>query len=97
MALTTKWTPQAEKGLEKVIDYLEKDWTIKEILNLEEKIIQIIGQINQNPDLFPKSEKYKNLHKALVDNNNYLVYRVNNKTKTIEIINFRGTKQKPKY
>lgn len=97
MALAIKWTPQAEKGLEKVIDYLEKNWTIKEILNLEEKIIQVIRQISQNPGLFPKSEKYKNLNKALIDKNNYLVYRVNNKTKIIEIINFRGTKQKPKY
>ncbi len=36
MALKIVWTLQAEKGLDKVIDYLEKEWTIMEILNLEQ-------------------------------------------------------------
>lgn len=35
MALKFKWTPQAEKGLEKIMDYLEKEWTVKEIFSLE--------------------------------------------------------------
>jgi plasmid stabilization system protein ParE len=40
MALAIKWTPQADKGLEKVIDYLEAEWTVREILELENKINQ---------------------------------------------------------
>ncbi len=32
---------------------------------------------------------------TIIDKNNYLVYRI--KLDSIEIINFRGTKQKPKY
>ncbi len=35
MALIVKWTLQAERGLDKAIKYLEKEWTIKEILQLE--------------------------------------------------------------
>ena len=97
MALEIKWTLQAEKGLDKVIEYLEKDWTVKEILQLEKNVNQVINQISLNPKLYPKSDKYKSLHKAIVDKNNYLVYKVNNKNETIEIINFRGTKQNPKY
>ena len=97
MALKIKWTPQAAKGLAIVIEYLEVEWTFREILQLEENIIQVTNQISLFPDLYPKSETYKNLHKALVDKNNYLVYRVNHKNSCIEIINFRGTKQKPKY
>ena len=97
MALKINWTPQAERGLEKVIQYLEAKWTAREILQLEENINQVTGQISLNPDLYPKSENYKKLRKAIVDKNNYLVYRENNKKGTIEIINFRGTKQKPKY
>lgn len=38
MALKIVWTPQAEKGLVKVIDYLEKEWTVIEILNLEQNL-----------------------------------------------------------
>lgn len=97
MALKVKWTLQAEKGLDKVIKYLEKEWTVNEILQLEKNIDRVIYQISLNPELFPKSETYKKLYKAIVDKNNYLVYRVNIKSRSIEIINFRGTKQKPKY
>jgi len=97
MALKIKWTPQADKGLAIVIEYLESEWTFREILQLEENIIQVTNQISLFPDLYPKSETYRNLHKAIVDKNNYLVYRVNYKNSSIEIINFRGTKQKPKY
>jgi plasmid stabilization system protein ParE len=60
MASEIKWTPQADKGLEKVIDYLEAEWTVREILELENKINQVTKQINLNPEQFPKSETYIN-------------------------------------
>ncbi|WP_396169593.1 type II toxin-antitoxin system RelE/ParE family toxin [Flavobacterium sp.] len=97
MALVIQWTPQANKGLQKVIDYLEQKWTPKEILQLEKKINQVLKQIIIHPELFPKSDTETSLYKAIIDKNNYLVYRINLKKSTIEIINFRGTKQKPKY
>ena len=97
MALTIHWTKLADKGLEKVIDYLAQEWTINEILQLESKINQIIKHLITDPYLYPKSEKADSLHKAIVDKNNYLVYRINSKKSRIEIINFRGTKQKHKH
>ena len=97
MALKIKWTPQADNGLATVIEYLEAEWTFREILQLEENINQVTNQISLFPDLYPKSETFKNLHKAIVDKNNYLVYQINYKKSGIEIINFSGTKQKPKY
>jgi plasmid stabilization system protein ParE len=97
MALKIKWTPQAEKGLESVLVYLEKFWSIKEILQLEENIEQVTSLIILYPELFPKSETNQHLHKAIIDKNNYLVYRINTKMIRIEIVNFRGTKQNPKH
>ena len=97
MALRIKWTPQAEKGLESVLVYLEKFWSIKEILQLEENIEQVTNLIILYPELFPKSEMHPLLHKAIIDKNNYLVYRINTRLERIEIINYKGTKQKPKY
>lgn len=61
MALKFIWTAQAVKGFNKVIDYLEAKWTIKEILNLENKIQQVINQISLNPEQFPKSIKSESL------------------------------------
>jgi plasmid stabilization system protein ParE len=70
MALTIKWTLQAEKGLDKALIYLEENWTVKEILKLEMAIKRVLFQISLNPELFPTSETYKDLRKALVDKNN---------------------------
>jgi hypothetical protein len=64
--------------------------------NWKRILLKLPKQISVNPDLFPKSVIYKTLHKAIVDKNNYMVYRVNSKKDCIEIINFRGTKQYPR-
>lgn len=35
------WTPQAENGLNQVVEYLQKEWSVKKILRLENKIIKL--------------------------------------------------------
>jgi len=42
MALKIVWTSQANKGLNKVLEYLEKEWTINEILKLEQNILTLL-------------------------------------------------------
>lgn len=95
MALKIVWTPQADRGLDKVIEYLEKEWTVMEILNLEQNLQDLLNRISKYPKICPATGKYKNVHKGLVDRNNYIIYRIQPKKKLIEIINFRGTKQEP--
>lgn len=95
MALKIVWTPQALEGLEKVIDYLEDEWTATEILNLEQKISEFVNRISNYPKIYSQTGKFANIHKGLIDKNNYIIYRIQPKKKLIEIINFRGTKQKP--
>lgn len=94
MALKIVWTPQAENGLDKVLDYLEKEWTIMEILNLERNLNNLLDRIGKYPEICPQTGKFKNVRKGLVDKNNYIIYRIQSKKQLIEIINFRGTKQK---
>lgn len=93
MALKIVWTPKAEKGLDNVLEYLEKNWTQLEILNLEQNLKELLERICKYPKICPETKNYKNLHKGFVDKNNYIIYRVRPKKKGIEIINFRGTKQ----
>ncbi len=95
MALKIVWTPQAENGLNKVLDYLEKEWTVMEILNLEQNLNDLLNRIRKYPQMCPQTGKLKNVYKGLVDKNNYIIYRIKPKKQLIEIINFRGTKQKP--
>ncbi len=95
MEVKIVWTPQAILGLNKVLDYLESEWTYREIQSLQRNVQDCIAKISKHPDIFPSTRHKKHLHKALIDKNNYLVYRVLSESGIIEIINFRGTKQKP--
>ncbi len=97
MALKILWTPKADEGLEQVLEYLEEEWTILEILKLENNLKALLAKISVYPKICPTTSKHKNLHKGLVDKNNYIIYSVDYKNQLIEIINFRGTKQSSMY
>lgn len=73
MEIEIVWTNRAEKGLFKTIDYLKSNWTEKEILRLENHLNQFIERIKLQPNLYPKTAKFKNLDKGTVDENNYIV------------------------
>lgn len=85
------------KGLSLTLDYLEKEWTKKEILRLEQNIIEFIERIQLQPDIYPATTKYKQLRKGIVDENNYILYRVYPRKRQIIIVNFRDAKRKPIY
>ena len=97
MALKILWTDDAQRGVAKVVGYLEEKWTRREVINLENNIRDILSKIISNPELFAKSPRIKTAHKAIVDKNNYLLYKINLKKEQIQIVSFRGTKQKPKH
>ena len=83
MALKIVWTSQAEDGLDKVLNYLEKEWTIMEILNLEQNLNDLLNRISKYPKICPKTEKFNNVYKGLVDKNNYIIYRIQPKKELI--------------
>jgi plasmid stabilization system protein ParE len=97
MALKVYWTARAKTGLFKVLDYLEENWTRKEILKLEANIDRTLALILSNPEIFPKSERHKHLYKAIIDKNNYFSYRINILGGRIEITSFRGSKQRKRH
>lgn len=97
MEITVLWSKQAESGLLKTINYLKEYWTSKEIIRLEKNLSKFIEKIKLFPKSCPESSKYRNLFKGMVDENNYIVYKVYPKKKEILIVNFRNGKQKPMY
>lgn len=97
MEIKIIWTLQAERGLSKTINYLEREWTEKEILRLGRNINIFINLIKQHPEIYPKTSKYQHLRKGMVDENNYIVYQIKPLKNLIVIVNFRNSKQKPIY
>ena len=83
------WTAFALKELEKTIEYLEENWTEKELRTLAESIEEKLALISQNPNLFQASDNKKNIRRVVIQTYNTLYYRFENEQ--IEIILFSQT------
>jgi len=88
------WTDLALKELEKTIEYLEENWTEKELRNLAETIEEKLALISQHPNLFQASGYKKEIRRVVILTYNTLYYRVTNEH--IEIISFFSNRQSPK-
>ena len=84
------WTTNALNDLEKTIEYLENNFSEKEIKKLAQKIENTAELISQNPNIFPQS---KNIYKAVILKFNSMYYRV--KGDDVEILSFFSNRQNP--
>jgi len=88
------WSKRAYKNLAKIIDYLEQNWTEKEIFNFSSELDRCIEIIRKSPETFPKSSKKPSLRKVVVTKHNTLYYKVEGKL--IKLIVIFDTRQDPK-
>ena len=87
------WTEHAASELEKTIQYLQTEFSDKEISKLLIKLEETLELISVNPKIFPISDK-KRIHKAILLKYNSIYYReINN---TVEILSFFSNRQNPK-
>jgi len=88
-----KWTNNALAELKVTFEYIEQNWTKKELKKLSNEIERTISLISNNPDLFPLSE-IKNVRRAVVNKLNTVYYRKKN-DKSVEILSFFSNRQHP--
>ena len=88
------WTDFALSELENTIEYLEENWTERELRNLAVEIEETLNLLSHNPNLFQKSDIKKEIRRVVVAKHNTLYYRINNNS--IEIISFFSNRQSPK-
>ena len=87
------WTELAASELEKTIQYLQTEFSNKEISKLLIKLEETLELISINPKIFPISDK-KGIQKAILLKYNSIYYReINN---TVEILSFFSNRQNPK-
>ncbi len=92
MAKEIRWTEESIKTFNSVIEYLQKEWTEKEIENFVKATDRVISYISDNPQMFRKTNK-KNVHEALVTPHNLLIYKIY--SSHIDLITFWDTRQHP--
>ncbi len=94
MALKIYWTKRAEKTFDKVVVYLLKDWSEKEVKSFVKKTNSVIEHISENPKMFPASKKI-NIHSALITKHNSLLFKIKGNNQ-IDLLFFWDNRQNPK-
>ena len=87
------WTNHAISELEKTLEYLENNWTERELRTFSAKLDHTIELISKSPEIFPISLDKKNIRKAVVEKYNNLYYRINQNS--IEIISLFSNRKNP--
>ena len=88
-----QWTDHALSELEDTIEYLEKNWTERELKNFARELDHTIELISKNPELFQTSKQKKTVRRAVVAKFNDLYYR--QKNETVEILSLFSNRQDP--
>jgi plasmid stabilization system protein ParE len=95
MTSTSKiiWSEEAIKNLDQIIDYLEKEWTNKEIKKFITKLDKTLELISKKPNLFRITNKRKNIHKCVLIKQVSIYYKP--EKDTICIVSLFDNRQHP--
>jgi plasmid stabilization system protein ParE len=89
------WTPKAVKGYDRIVNYLQENWTDKEVSNFIKETNKFLDVLINHPEILQKTSKRKNLYRGPINKLTILTYRIRPKAQQIELINIRGARQKP--
>ena len=93
MARQVVFSKRARNKLEKLLNYLETEWSLKVKNEFIVKLDRRILQISRHPASCPESEYFPDLHKCVVTKQTTLYYRV--KEEEIEVITLFDNRQDP--
>lgn len=76
--LKIKWSEEATKNLENIINYLEINWTSKEVSKFFGKLEKQILLLSLFPEAFPVSTTKSNIHRCVFLRNLTIYYIIDN-------------------
>jgi plasmid stabilization system protein ParE len=87
------WSQEAVENLNKIIQYLEENWTEKEIKKFVLMLEKQISIIKTQPDSFPKANKL-DVRRSVLSNQTTIYYNIYQDT--IRIVTIFDNRQNPK-
>ena len=76
MAYKLYWSEESVSNLEDILNYLESNWTAKEIENFKRLLTKNLELISIFPTIFPKSQYIPNLRRAVLSKQVSIFYQV---------------------
>ncbi|MEZ4972814.1 MAG: type II toxin-antitoxin system RelE/ParE family toxin [Cyclobacteriaceae bacterium] len=77
------WSERALNDLENIIGYLTEKWTPKEIQKFARKLDKRLELISDNPRLFPKTAKRKEIRRSVLTKHTVIYYETGETIVTI--------------
>ena len=90
------WSAKAKITFFSVIDYLNDNWSKKEMIQFNHRTQITINAIVKNPGIFSISAKNKEIRRAVVDKNNSFYYKIDTYNQRIHLLTFFDSRQDPK-
>ncbi len=87
------WTEHALNELKQTLEYLEANWTEKEIRNLVRKLEETLILVAHSPLLFQVSDIKPEVRRVVISTYNTLYYRIANDQ--VEILSFYSNRKSP--
>lgn len=95
MALKIVWTKRAQTGFSKIIDYLDANFSEREIRNFVRQSQDFFDLLAQHPEMLEESRSRKGLFRGPMNKHTILTYRVDRRKNQIQLINIRPARMKP--
>jgi plasmid stabilization system protein ParE len=70
------WSEEAIRNLEEILDYLNHQWSQKEVANFKKKLAKYLDLIIKNPFLFPVSNYNQRLRRAVMSRQTTIYYEL---------------------
>ncbi len=96
MAIKIIWSNEAENTFQKNIEYLQNNWTEKEILNFVRQTNHIVFRIEENPLMYMASPKSRSIRKVKINKYIVLYYKYYVSKKEVILLSFWHSRQDPK-
>jgi plasmid stabilization system protein ParE len=93
MVRRIKLSNRTTKKLEKLLEYLESEWSLKVKKEFIKKLDKSLYLIQDNPESFQKSVIVKGLHKCVITKQTTIFYRYDNEH--IYIVTLFDNRQNP--
>jgi plasmid stabilization system protein ParE len=70
------WSPEADLDLEKTLEYLEKNWTEKVLIDFLNEQFKVLDWISENPVIFMKSKDESSIRKYVFSKHHTLYFEI---------------------
>jgi plasmid stabilization system protein ParE len=84
---------RASRKLEKLLEYLETEWSKRIKNNFIKKLDRSLHILKEKPESSPKSDRVKDLYKCVVTKQTTVYYKFDNKK--LYVVTFFDTRQDP--